>query len=185
MCLAPVAGLHSHHITAGRRPGGETAPFPTQHAAKLLSTRHSARFPPRSPRTMGQANSRGAGAGAGAGGQPEQRTLGRRGLRRVSRVPAGDSASGSDHDTGSDHDRVPALLRRGTAPAALTPSPSRRLSQRLNPFQRYSSPAHAHDAVPSSPSPSTTTASALGRAASIVITFAFKKIRSGIMSLRS
>lgn len=113
---------------------------------------------------MGQANSRGAGQGAGAGGQPEQqRTLGRRSLRRVSRVPAGESASGSDHDTSNDNDRVPALLlRRGTAPAANTPS--RRLSQRLNPFQRYSSPAarahahaHAHDAVPSSPSPSSTT----------------------------
>jgi hypothetical protein len=109
---------------------------------------------------MGQANSRGAGQGAGAGAPPEQRTLGRRGLRRVSRVPAGDSASGSDHDTSNGDDRVPALLlRRGTAPAANTPS--RRLSQRLNPFQRYSSPAarahaHAHDAVPSSPSSTTT-----------------------------
>ena len=117
---------------------------------------------------MGQANSRGAGTGAGAAGQPEQqqqpRTFGRRGLRRVSRVPAGERASArvSDHDTSSDSDRVPALLRRGTAPAAPTPtptpSPSRRLSQRLNPFQRYSSPAHAHDAVPSSPSSTTTTA---------------------------
>ncbi|KAF2996665.1 hypothetical protein E8E13_003982 [Curvularia kusanoi] len=107
---------------------------------------------------MGQANSRGQGAGQGAAAAPDHpRTLGRRGLWRTSRVPAASESTGShnrnrNRDHAHNHESLPELLH--TAPAH-TPSPSRRLSRRLNPFQRYSSPAaRIHDAAPSSPSPS-------------------------------
>ncbi|KAF2626447.1 hypothetical protein BU25DRAFT_411842 [Macroventuria anomochaeta] len=87
---------------------------------------------------MGQANSR-----AGGSSPPEEpRTSRRRSFRPSSWAPA--SSDRSDRSDRSDN--APELLH-AAPPAISAPSPSRRLSQRINPFYRYSSQAaQAHDA---------------------------------------
>ena len=87
--------------------------------------------------TMGQANSRGSSS------LEEQRAHRRRSVRPTSWAPSLLSRPAAN----TDSDYVPDLLRAVPPISTPSPSPSRRLSQRINPFHRYSSQAaRAHDA---------------------------------------
>ncbi|KAL1605952.1 hypothetical protein SLS59_003075 [Nothophoma quercina] len=103
---------------------------------------------------MGQANSRGSPS------PEEPRTHGRRSVRPASWAPSLLGRPAQPGNSSSDSsDSVPELLR--AAPNNVSaPSPARRLSQRVNPFHRFSSQAaRAHDAG-SSPALDATTAPA-------------------------
>lgn len=134
---------------------------------------------------MGQANSR---TGTPSASPAEPRSLRRRSFRPASWAPArSDSSSNSNSNStsnggGSTTHAVPELPLSAAPPpaAAASPAPSRRLSQRINPFHRFSSQlaqAPAHDAgsssalaaaasTPPPPTPARRPQSRLGRARS-------------------
>ncbi|KAF3052877.1 hypothetical protein E8E11_010865 [Didymella keratinophila] len=95
---------------------------------------------------MGQANSR---TGAPSSSPEEPRSHRRRSFRPASWAPA---RSDSSNNSNNSNNAVPELLN-ATPPTVSSPTPSRRISQRINPFHRFSSQlarAQAHDAGSSS-----------------------------------
>ncbi|KAJ4371029.1 hypothetical protein N0V86_008724 [Didymella sp. IMI 355093] len=104
------------------------------------------------PLTMGQANS--SPRPGGSSSPPEEpRSHRRRSFRPASWAPVrSESSSNNTANTASSASNAAPELLSAAPPAVSSPlsSPSRRISQRINPFHRFSSHlARAHDAGPS------------------------------------